>query len=143
MIDGADFRATEIAALFIASGYRLRQNLYVYAQLTSSICQPTTVIPPRMLLSGLQRPPYFCENGAFGAWHYFHELHMNPPSDNPPQTPDRRSSDRFQQHMDERFDALEKLIKSGLPRIFFVNLLPDCASDKAEQDFMIYGKEQI
>ena len=45
--------------------------------------------------------------------------------------------------MDERFDALEKLIKSGLPRIFFVNLLPDCASDKAEQDFMIYGKEQI
>ena len=81
--------------------------------------------------------------GAFGAWHYFHELHMSPPPDNPPQTLDRRRSDRFQQHMDERFDALEKLIKSGLPRIFFVNLLPDCASDKAEQDFMIYGKEQI
>ena len=71
------------------------------------------------------------------------KLDMSTPSDNPPQTPDRRRSDGFQQHMDERFDALEKLIKSGLPRIFFVNLLPDCASDKAEQDFMIYGKEQI
>ena len=68
---------------------------------------------------------------------------MSPPPDNPSQNLDRRRSDKFQQHMDERFDALEKLIKSGLPRIFFVNLLPDCASDKAEQDFMIYGKEQI
>ena len=96
-----------------------------------------------MLLSGLQRPHISAKMGAFGAWHYFHELHMSPPPDNPSQIPDRRRSDRFQQHMDERFDALEKLIKSGLPRIFFVNLLPDCASDKAEQDFMIYGKEQI
>ena len=68
---------------------------------------------------------------------------MSPPPDNPPPILDRRHSDRFRQHMAERFDALEKLIKSGLPRIFFVNLLPDCASDKAEQDFMIYGKEQI
>ena len=40
---------------------------------------------------------------------------MSTPSDNPPQTPDRRRSDKFQQHMDERFDALEKLIKSGFP----------------------------
>ncbi len=40
---------------------------------------------------------------------------MSPPSENPPQIPDRRRSDRFQQHMDERFDALEKLIKSGFP----------------------------
>ncbi len=30
--------------------------------------------------------------------------------------------------------------KSGVARNIFVNLLPDCASDKAEQDFMIYGK---
>ena len=40
---------------------------------------------------------------------------MSTPSDNPPQTLDRRRSDGFQQHMDERFDALEKLIKSGFP----------------------------
>ena len=40
---------------------------------------------------------------------------MHPPPDNPSQTPDRHRSDRFQQHMDERFDALEKLIKSGFP----------------------------
>ena len=52
---------------------------------------------------------------AFGAWHYSHDLHMIPPSDNPLQTLDRRRSDGFQQHMDERFDALEKLIKSGFP----------------------------
>jgi hypothetical protein len=30
--------------------------------------------------------------------------------------------------------------KSGVARNIFVSLLPDCASDKAEQDFMIYGK---
>ena len=40
---------------------------------------------------------------------------MSTPSDNPSQIPDRRRSDGFQQHMDERFDALEKLIKSGFP----------------------------
>ena len=40
---------------------------------------------------------------------------MHQPPDNPSKIPDRRSSDRFQQHMDERFDALEKLIKSGFP----------------------------
>ncbi len=40
---------------------------------------------------------------------------MSPPLDNQSKIPDRRSSDRFQQHMDERFDALEKLIKSGFP----------------------------
>ena len=40
---------------------------------------------------------------------------MSPPSENPSPIPDRRRSDRFQQHMDERFDALEKLIKSGFP----------------------------
>ena len=40
---------------------------------------------------------------------------MSPPAENPPQTLDRRRSDKFQQHMDERFDALEKLIKSGFP----------------------------
>ena len=40
---------------------------------------------------------------------------MSPPPDNPSQIPDRRRSDKFQQHMDERFDALEKLIKSGFP----------------------------
>ena len=40
---------------------------------------------------------------------------MSTPSDNPPQILDRRRSDKFQQHMDERFDALEKLIKSGFP----------------------------
>ena len=40
---------------------------------------------------------------------------MSQPPDNPSKMPDRRSSDRFQQHMDERFDALEKLIKSGFP----------------------------
>ena len=40
---------------------------------------------------------------------------MSPPPNNPPQVLDRRRSDRFQQHMDERFDALEKLIKSGFP----------------------------
>ena len=40
---------------------------------------------------------------------------MSPPPDNPPPKLDRRSSDKFQQHMDERFDALEKLIKSGFP----------------------------
>ena len=57
--------------------------------------------------------------------------------------PERRKTDHLYKHIDDRFDALEKLIKSGLPRIFFVNLLPDCTSDKAEQDFMIYGKEQI
>ena len=61
------------------------------------------------------KTPYFCENGAFGAWHYFHDLHMSPPLDNQSKIPDRRSSDRLQQHMDERFDALEKLIKSGFP----------------------------
>ena len=65
------------------------------------------------------------------------------PTDPPANARERRKTDTLQKHMDERFDALEKLIKSGLPRIFFVNLLPDCASDKAEQDFMIYGKEQI
>ena len=64
---------------------------------------------------------------------------MSPPPDNPPQNLDRRRSDGFQKHMDERFDALEKLIKSGFPRIL-VNLLPDCASDKAEQDLMTYGR---
>ena len=41
--------------------------------------------------------------------------------------------------MDERFDALEKLIKSGLPRIF-VNSLTDCASDRVKQDFTIHGR---
>ena len=40
---------------------------------------------------------------------------MSPPSENPSPIPDRRRSDGFQQHMDERFDALEKLIKSGFP----------------------------
>ena len=40
---------------------------------------------------------------------------MSTPSDNPPPKLDRRRSDGFQQHMDERFDALEKLIKSGFP----------------------------
>ena len=40
---------------------------------------------------------------------------MSPPPDNPSKIPDRRRSDGFQQHMDERFDALEKLIKSGFP----------------------------
>ena len=40
---------------------------------------------------------------------------MSTPPDNPSQIPDRRRSDGFQQHMDERFDALEKLIKSGFP----------------------------
>ena len=40
---------------------------------------------------------------------------MSPPRDNPSQVPDRHRSDGFQQHMDERFDALEKLIKSGFP----------------------------
>mgnify|MGYP001195906754 CR=1 FL=1 len=40
---------------------------------------------------------------------------MSTPSENPSQRLDRRRSDRFQQHMDERFDALEKLIKSGFP----------------------------
>ena len=40
---------------------------------------------------------------------------MNQPPDNPSQTLDRRRSDGFQKHMDERFDALEKLIKSGFP----------------------------
>lgn len=40
---------------------------------------------------------------------------MSTPPDNPPQILDRRRSDKFQQHMDERFDALEKLIKSGFP----------------------------
>ena len=68
-----------------------------------------------MLLSGLQRPHISAKMGAFGAWHHFHELDMSTPSDNPSQTPDRRRSDKFQQHMDERFDALEKLIKSGFP----------------------------
>ena len=43
------------------------------------------------------------------------KLDMSPPSENPSPIPDRRRSDRFQQHMDERFDALEKLIKSGFP----------------------------
>lgn len=68
-----------------------------------------------MLLSGLQRPHISAKMGAFGAWHYSHDLHMSPPPDNLPQTLDRRRSDGFQQHMDERFDALEKLIKSGFP----------------------------
>ena len=68
---------------------------------------------------------------------------MNPTSTPPEPRPERRKTDSLYKHIDDRFDALEKLIKSGLPRIFFVNLLPDCASDKAEQDFMIYGKEQI
>ena len=40
---------------------------------------------------------------------------MSTPSDNPSPRLDRRRSDGFQQHMDERFDALEKLIKSGFP----------------------------
>ena len=40
---------------------------------------------------------------------------MSTPSDNPPPKLDRHRSDGFQQHMDERFDALEKLIKSGFP----------------------------
>ena len=40
---------------------------------------------------------------------------MSPPPDNPSQIPDRHRSDGFQQHVDERFDALEKLIKSGFP----------------------------
>lgn len=43
------------------------------------------------------------------------KLDMSTPLENPPQRLDRRRSDRFQQHMDERFDALEKLIKSGFP----------------------------
>ena len=40
---------------------------------------------------------------------------MSQPPDNQSKIPDRRRSDGFQQHMDERFDALEKLIKSGFP----------------------------
>ena len=40
---------------------------------------------------------------------------MRPPPDNSSKIPDRRHSDGLQQHMDERFDALEKLIKSGFP----------------------------
>ena len=43
------------------------------------------------------------------------KLDMSTPTDNPSQTPDRRRSDKFQQHIDDRFDALEKLIKSGFP----------------------------
>lgn len=40
---------------------------------------------------------------------------MSPPPHNPSPGLDLHQSDRFQQHMDERFDALEKLIKSGFP----------------------------
>ena len=40
---------------------------------------------------------------------------MHQPPDNSSKISDRRRSDGFQQHMDERFDALEKLIKSGFP----------------------------
>ena len=68
---------------------------------------------------------------------------MNPTPTPPEPRPERGKTDSLYKHIDDRFDALEKLIKSGLPRIFFVNLIPDCASDKVEQDFMIYGKEQI
>ena len=44
----------------------------------------------------------------------FVEPIMTPP-DPPTNARDRRKTDTFQQHMDERFDALEKLIKSGFP----------------------------
>ena len=37
--------------------------------------------------------------------------HTDPPTN----TRERRKTDTLQQHMDERFDALEKLIKSGFP----------------------------
>ena len=40
---------------------------------------------------------------------------MHQPPDNSSKISDRRRSDGFQQHMDERFDALEQLIKSGFP----------------------------
>ena len=37
--------------------------------------------------------------------------HTDPPTN----TRERRKTDTLQKHMDERFDALEKLIKSGFP----------------------------
>ena len=48
-----------------------------------------------MLLSGLQRPHISAKMGAFGAWHYFHELYMSPPPDNPLQTGIQKSIARF------------------------------------------------
>lgn len=41
---------------------------------------------------------------------------MSPPESPPPPNFERRRADKaFQQHMDDRFDKLEKLIKSGFP----------------------------
>ena len=38
-----------------------------------------------MLLSGLQGPHISAKMGAFGAWHYSHDLHMSPPHDGDPE----------------------------------------------------------
>lgn len=40
---------------------------------------------------------------------------MSPPESPPPSLERRRADRAFQQHMDDRFDKLEKLIKSGFP----------------------------
>lgn len=40
---------------------------------------------------------------------------MNSTSKDGPERRDRRQGDLLQQHMDDRFDQLEKLIKSGFP----------------------------
>ena len=37
------------------------------------------------------------------------------PADPPTNARERRKTDTLQKHMDDRFDALEKLIKSGFP----------------------------
>ena len=37
------------------------------------------------------------------------------PTDPPTNARERRKTDTLQKHMDDRFDALEKLIKSGFP----------------------------
>lgn len=86
VIDGTDFRATEIAALFIASGYRLRQNPTYTRNSPAAYDSLPLSYPPRMLLSGHQRPHISAKMGAFGAWHCSHDLHMSPPPGNPLQT---------------------------------------------------------
>ncbi len=84
------------------------------AGITSSIFSSN---PARVLPTGAHSRFAFCENrGSSGAGAgTLLRVNMNP-TPTPGERPERRKSDElFRQHMDERFDALEKLIKSGFP----------------------------
>ena len=84
MIDGTDFRATEIAARFIASGYRLRQNPTYTRNSPAAFDSLPLSYHPECCFQGSKGSHISAKMGAFGAWHYFHELYMSPPPDNPP-----------------------------------------------------------